>query len=284
MKRLTCIVLLFGSGVGLRAQQERGARLEPLTSDRPGFSDGVNVLPAGVLQLESGFSLSGQSDGFSVNRTFIGGSPQLRLGVGHRLEVRFGGDGFRHYSHGAGEESERAAGASDLSVGAKFRLVSERGLRPELALISMASLPVGDTRFTSSGVDPTLKLAWSKTLSESTAVSGNVVVSSLSDCGARFTQRAVSFQLSRGLWRNWGGFWEVYLVTPVDRGGDGASTFDTGVSHPLGRNAQFDVSVGQQIEPLARCWVLGAGLVMRHPAWVAARHRRAPPRDPASTV
>ena len=163
-------------------------------------------------------------------------------------------------------------------MGAKFRLVSERGLRPELALISMASLPVGDARFTSSGVDPTLKLAWSKTLGESTAASGNVVVSSVSDSGARFTQRAVSFQLSRGLWRNWGGFWEAYLVSPVDRGGDGAWTFDTGVSHPLGRNAQFDVSVGQQVVPLARCWFVGAGIVLRRPAWFARRRWIAAPR------
>lgn len=272
MKRLTCFVLLLGSGVGLRAQQERGATPEPLTSDRPGFSDGVNILPAGLFQLESGFSLSGQSDRNSVDRTFIAGTPTLRLGLGRRLELRFGGDGFRHYSHREGQDYEGAAGASDFSAGVKFALASEHGLRPALSLISVTSLPAGDARFTSSGVDPTLKLAWSKTLSESTAASGNVVVSSLTDSGARFTQRAVSFQLSRGLWRNWGGFWEAYLVTPVDRGGDGAWTFDTGVSHPLGRNAQFDVSVGQQIVPLARCWFVGAGLVVRHPAWFAGRH------------
>src|SRR5262249_36863696 len=150
--------------------------------------------------------------------------------------------------------------------------VSERGLRPELALISMTSLPAGAASLTSSGVDPTLKLAWGKTLGESAAVSGNIVVSSLSDAGARFTQRAVSLQLSRGLWRRWGGYCEAYLVTPASHGGRGAWTFDGGVSHALGRNAQFDVSVGQQIVPFARCWFVGAGLVVRHPNRLA-RHR-----------
>lgn len=271
MIRLAWFVLLLGSGLGLRAQQERGTTLEPLTSDRPGFSDGVNILPVGMVQLESGFSLSGQTDGFSVDRTFVGGSPLLRLGIGHRTEFRFGGDGFRLYSHRGADARERAGGASDFSVGAKFGLVSERGLRPEIALISLTSLPAGDSRFTSSGIDPTLKLAWSKSLSETTTVAGNVSASSLSDSGGRFAQRAVSFQLSRGVWRKWGGFWEAYLVTPVARGGDRVWTFDTGVSHPLGRGAQFDFSVGQQIVPLARSWFAGAGLVVRYPAWFSGR-------------
>jgi hypothetical protein len=263
MKRLAWFVLLLGSGPGLSAQQERGATLEPLTSDRPGYSDGVNVLSAGVLQLESGFSLSGRTEGISVSQTLIGGSPLLRLGIGHRTELRFGGDGFRLYSRRAGDARERVGGTSDLSVGAKVGLVSEKGLRPALTLIPVVSLPAGHRSFTSAGVDPTVKLAWSKTLGESTAAAGNVVVSSLSDSGGRFTQRAVSFQLSRGVWRRWGGFGEAYLVAPVARGGDRVWTFDTGLSYLIGRNAQFDVSVGQQVVPLARCWFVAAGIVVR---------------------
>ncbi|MBI5282212.1 MAG: transporter [Candidatus Solibacter usitatus] len=248
-----------------------GAILEPLTPDRPGFSDGVNILSAGVLQLESGFSLSGRTERILMDRTFIGGSPLLRLGIGHRTELRFGGDGFRLSSHRAAGARERAGGASDFSLGAKFGLVPEKGLRPAFTLIPVLSLPVGHRVFTSAGIDPTVKLAWSKTLGESAAAGGNVSVSSLSDSGGRFTQRAVSFQLSRGVWRNWGGFWEAYLVAPSVRGGDRVWTFDTGLSYPIGRNAQFDVSVGQQIVPLARCWFVAAGLVVRRPLWLAGR-------------
>jgi hypothetical protein len=108
MKKWVCLVLMSGWGVGLRGQEQHDATARALTSDRPGFSDGVNVLPAGLLQLESGFSFSGQSSGTSVDRTFIGGSPLLRMGVGHGAELRFGGDGFRSYSHRAGAERERA--------------------------------------------------------------------------------------------------------------------------------------------------------------------------------
>jgi outer membrane putative beta-barrel porin/alpha-amylase len=149
----------------------------------------------------------------------------------------------------------------------KFGLTAESRYRPELALISMTSTPSGDARFSSAGIDPTLKLAWSKSLNESTSVAGNVSISSLSDSGERFSQRAVSFQLSRGLWRKWGGFWEAYLVTPDARGGESVWTFDTGVSYALRRGVQLDVSVGQQIAPLARCWFAGAGIVVELPGW-----------------
>lgn len=271
MTRLGCFVLILGAEVGLRAQPEPSATAEPLTSDRPGYSDGVNVLPSGLFQLESGFSLSGQSDRNWADHTLIAGTPTLRLGVGHRLELRFGGDGFRLNSHREGNVYQRAMGVSAFAVGAKYALVPERGFRPALSLIAVTSLPAGDAPSTSSGVDPALKLAWSKTLSESTSASGNVVVSSLSASGGRYNQQAVSLQLSRNLWRDWGGFGEVYLVTPVDRGGSGAWTFDTGVSYALGRNAQFDISVGQQIVPLARCWFVAAGIVVRRPVWFAGR-------------
>jgi hypothetical protein len=270
--RLARVILLLGLAGGLRAQQVD----EPLAADRPGFSDGVNILPSGMLQLEGGLTLSGQSAGSTVDRTFIGGSPMLRFGIGHRLELRLGGDGFRRESHRGGEDCERAAGASDQSVGAKFGLLSEKGLRPGLTLISLFSLPVGNRLFSSGGVDPTVKLAWSKSLTEKTGASGNVVVSSLSDSSGRFTQRAVSFQLSRAVWGNWGGFGEAYLVAPLGRGGDKAWTFDGGVTHQVGRNVQFDVSAGQQIVPLARCWFISAGLVVRHRLWRGRREKSTP--------
>jgi hypothetical protein len=135
----------------------------------------------------------------------------------------------------------------------------------------MLSLPVGHQAFTSEGYDPTVKLAWSKSLGESASVAGNVSFSSLSDPAGRFVQGAVSYQVSRSLWRNWGGFWEAYLVTPIDRAHGRAWAFDSGVTYPIGRNVQFDVSAGQQLVPLTRTWFVAMGLVVRRPLWFPSR-------------
>jgi hypothetical protein len=239
---------------------------EPLVSDRPGFGDGTNILSPGTIQMESGWSLSNQSEGNVVERTFVAGSPLFRVGLGHRTELRVGGDGFLLYAHRVGDVLERVAGAADSSVGVKYALISEKGLRPALTLIPLVSLPSGHRFFTSGGFDPTVKLAWSKSLGENATLSGNVSVSSVSDLRGRLGQSAASFQLSREVWCEFSGFWESYLVTPVDRNGDRVWTFDSGLSHPIGRNAQFDISAGQQISPFARSWFLSAGLVVRYSA------------------
>ncbi|MCC6585852.1 MAG: transporter [Bryobacterales bacterium] len=256
------------------AKQEAGPAIaEPLVSDRPGYSDGVTILGRGILQLETGINLTSLSEESFTEHNFTGGSPTLRLGVGRGVELRFGGDGFRTYSrHGAGTDPvEQSIGASDFSAGAKMRLTRERGVVPELTFIPLVSLPVGHQSFTSSGLDPTLKLAWSKSLREGLSASGNVNVSSLSEDGDRYLQQAFSFQVGRGFGRRWAGFGEIYTVSPVATGGSSGWTFDGGVSYSITRDSQFDVSVGQQVIPMARCWFIAAGYVVRRAVWLPRR-------------
>ncbi len=245
---------------------------EPLVSDRPGFGDGANVLSAGVIQLESGVNVIGQSDGDVTDRSFEAGSPLLRIGLGHRTELRVGGDGFVLFAHRVGSVVERVAGSADYSVGVKYALFSEKGLRPALTFIPLMSLPAGHQFFNSGGYDPTGKLAWSKSLGTKAVLSGDASISSVSDPRGRFAQGAVSFQLSRELWGKVAGFWEAYLVTPVDRDHDRVWSFDTGLSRPIGRNAQVDVSAGQQLSPLIQSWYVSVGLVVRYSGWQTA-HR-----------
>jgi hypothetical protein len=239
---------------------------EPLESDRPGFADAASVLSAGTIQVESGLSVSSQSAGDAVARTFVAGSPLFRVGIGHRIELRVGGDGFTLYARRAGEALERAAGAADCSVGFKYALVTEEGWRPALTLEPSVSLPAGDRFFSSGGFDPTVGLAWTKSVGKNAALSGSLNISSLSDVRGRLAQSAVSLQFSHELGREFTGFWESYFVAPVDRNHDRVWTLDAGVSHPIGRNAQFDVSAGQQIAPLDRSWFVSVGFVIRYSA------------------
>jgi hypothetical protein len=245
---------------------------EPLVSDRPGFGDGTNVLSAGIIQLESGLNVISQTDANVADRSLEAGSPLLRVGLGHRTELRVGGDGFVLFAHRVGSVVERVAGSADYSVGVKYALFSEKGLRPALTLIPLVSLPAGHQLFNSGGHDPTVKLAWSKSLGTKNVLSGDASISSVSDPRGRLAQSAASFQLSRELWWKVVGYGEAYLVTPVDRDHDRVWSFDTGLSRPIGRNAQVDVSAGQQVSPLIQSWYVSVGLVVRYSAWQTA-HR-----------
>jgi hypothetical protein len=245
---------------------------EPLTTDRPGFSDGVTVLGLGVMQIESGFGWSGYTDGGSTGRVFTMGSPLLRVGVGHRTEVRVAGDGFRRHSVRSGVVRDRVGGMTDPSIGVKVRVAEETRQRPALSVISSASMPWGHSRFRSAGVDPTVKLAWSKKLEWGTTAGGNFNVAVPSDAGGRFLQRSLSMQLSHAARGKWGGFGEAYWVAQPARGRPGWWVVDAGLSRPVGHDAQFDFSVGQQVAPFQRSWFLAAGFVVRHHLWFGGLH------------
>ena len=233
---------------------------EPFSSDRPGFSDSVTVIARGVMQMESGFGWSGTSDG---ERTLTGGSPMLRLGVGHRTEIRIAGDGFRWLSQKSAGAKVRTGGVTDPSVGVKVRLVSERHRGPALSAILMLSLPLGHTRFKNSGVDPTIKLAWSRSLNHGITAGGNFNAATPTDGDGRYLQRSVSGQVSRAAWGKWSGFGEAYLVMQPVRRAATLWAVDAGWSRPVGKDAQFDVSMGQQCSVSGRGWFVSAGFVMR---------------------
>ncbi len=249
----------------------RGGFEEPLTTDRPGFSDGVMVMAPGVMQLESGVWVSGYSNGELRERVLTVGSPMLRLGVGHRTEIRLAGDGFRRRSMRSLDASDRVGGVADPSIGLKVSLLPEQRLRPALSVISSASLPLGHSRFRSAGVDPTFKLAWSKGLDRELTAVGNFNVAVPTDRGGRFLQRSLSIQLSRPAWGKWGGFGEAYLISQASRGATGVWAVDGGLSRPIGQDAQFDFSMGQQVALFQRSWFVSAGFVVRRQLWFGGR-------------
>jgi hypothetical protein len=252
--------------------EQRDEFEEPLTTDRPGFSDGVTVVALGVLQIETGFGISGYTEGGSRERTLTGGSPTLRLGIGHRTEIRVTGDGFRRHAVQNSDGQDQVGGFTDPSLGVKVRLAGEQRRRPALSLISSASLPWGHSRFRSAGVDPTCKLAWSKSLDGGITAGGNFNVAAPADAAGRFLQNAVSMQLSRDVWGRWGGFGEAYWISKPGRGQTGVWAVDAGLSRPVGRDAQFDISMGQQVAPFRRSWFVSAGFVVRRQLWFGGRH------------
>ncbi len=101
----------------------------------------------------------------------------MRVGIGNRFEFRFGGDGV-DASWGEGRRLTR--GAADTEEDAKIALSAERHYMSAFSLLPMISPPTGNHLFSSGGYDPTVKLAWSKTLLWKFDVGGNFNVSPLS--------------------------------------------------------------------------------------------------------
>lgn len=272
LSKASLALALLASGVALHAQTAAGnhhlaEEASPIEADRPGLGEGASVLKAGVLQVEGGFLLNGESEGASMSRGFGAGNPLIRLGIGRRTELRFGGDGYLMRTKRTGKRRELASGLSDLVVGAKFALAEEKGLRPALTLIPALSLPTKHERFTSGGHDPDLRLVWDKEIGGNFSMGGDFGFASVTDDGRRYREQSAGFELGRPVWREWEGFCEIYTASSTNPHEERTWTFDTGLSIPAGENSVFDVSVGQRVYPFARSWFVGAGFAVRMRAW-----------------
>lgn len=183
----------------------------------------------------------------------------MRIGLGHRAELRIGGDGFLAES----VESAHTTGLSDVEVGAKLRLLDADRVGFDLAILPMVSLPVGADGFSSGTVDPTVKITWARELPAGFGLTGNFNFAALSDDAGRFDQKAVSLSMGHDLFAGWGSYFEVYGFSRLERDGSSAVTVNGGVSHPVGSSMQFDIETGRGVTAAAPDWFFGFGFAVR---------------------
>lgn len=237
--------------------------LGELVTDRPDFTESTDVVGTGVAQLETGIAYEGDGEGSARTRGLTTPQALLRIGLSRHTELRLGADGFVSETAGVGAGAVRTSGGSDFELAVKFHLPTEKRLGIDLAIIPIVSLPIGSSAFTSGGVDPTVKIGMARGLPAGFDLSGNVNVSSLTEGDARFTQTAVSASFGHDLVKGWGGYWEVYGFSSVEKAGRPAWTFDTGVTHPVGPNRQVDMTVGYGLTDAAPNWFVSAGFSLR---------------------
>jgi len=236
------------------------SELGELVTDRPDITESSNVVGRGVWQIESGVGFERDGEGDAGERSLAAPMALARIGLSQRLELRIGADGYVSSQAVAGGVP-RSSGLSDLTLGVKYVLAEDaRGFG--VSVIPFVSVPSGSAAFSSGGYDPTIKLTWARDLPHGFGLSGNFNYSSVTE-GERFNQGEAMASLGHDLGGGWAGFWELYGATALERDGSAAWLVDTGITHPLGGNAQFDVSVGRGLNRAAPNWFLGIGFSMR---------------------
>ncbi len=252
------LLVLFMSGSAAFAQAVTRTDVPEIVTDRPDFTESSEVIPRGWLQFESGVSL----DADSAMRAVGAPAALLRIGLGHRAELRLGAEGFLSES----VRDLRHSGRSDMEVGAKFKVFDQATRGFDFALLPIVSLPTGAAGFSSGGVDPTLKLTWGRDLPSGFGLTGNVNVSSLSEDGSRFHQEAVSVSLGHDLAFGWGGYAELYGFTKMSAVDGAGVTVNGGVSRLIGRRVQVDIEAGRGLTSAAADWFVGFGFAVIGPS------------------
>ena len=231
-------MLLLCSPLGVLAQR---ADLPPISPDRPDFCNGADIVPPGMLQVESGVSYTAGSGDHGVGV----GELNLRVPLSRNVEVAVQLGSYMW----DGADSEAESGFSDGAVGCKIRLFdgfpTASGSSPRLALVMLTSLPTGSHAFRSPRMQPQMTLAADMDLSPDVSLSANVGVMNASEAGERYLAAYGGASLGFALGGAWSGFLELFAWQPGSAGGTTRYVVDSGLQLLLGNDISLDARVGR---------------------------------------
>lgn len=257
------------------AAKAADAPAEPaaISANRPGFGETADVVGRGVLQFESGIVFDSDRAADVETRTMSGPVSLVRVGLARRVEVQVASEGLFARSVDGPTGGGRISGRADLDLGLKAKIATEAEAGINVALLAAVNLPTGGAAFSSGSYDPTVKIAFAKSLPAGLSVGGNVQVASTTVDSDRVLQQALSAAAARGFGRGWSLFGEVYRVTAAPDG-PATTSVDAGVSRIVGTNLQLDVSVGRGISRAATDWFVAFGFAVRRPGMFGGPRER----------
>jgi hypothetical protein len=233
----------------LAAQEQGGDRgwsglEDPISPDRPDFTNGTVTLPRGHVQVEGGATRSRAGDDKETDL----GELEVRIGMGERWELELSPGSHVRVDSPGGDVS----GYEDPGVGIKLRLTGEMENRPRwrpaVAVLLGTSLPVGSHDLTADVWVPGATLAFDWDLTPVFSLSANVGGSRESDGAERFDQLSASLSAGFGLTDRLGGYFEVYALSQEEPGGSSTRYVDTGLSYLVLHDLSVDARIGYGLD------------------------------------
>ncbi|MBM3458947.1 MAG: transporter [Armatimonadetes bacterium] len=250
-----CLLLLATTGPAAAGQgTEPPARPDvppTIVTDRPDFTESSLAIPRGMLQIESGFTYTANSDGtrlFNIPETLF------RWGIGGKTEIRLAPADFL-----IGRNGKTRRGFGDTYLGFKRELGSLGGF--DLALMPAVTLPTSSRGFGSGSIDPEIVLTWARDLKSAWSVGGILGMAWPREPGNRNTTFFPTISFSRSLGGRLGWFFE-YAGT-FSESGDDVHLLHHGYTYLLNNNSQLDLHGGFGISRAAPDFFIGAGYSVR---------------------
>jgi hypothetical protein len=252
------------------------APVEPLegtlVTDRPDFTESTDAIATGHAQLEIGYTFTLDRDGETRARTHTAPEFLLRLGVLHKLELRLGWEGYG-WSETSGIEQTRAGrsvrrnrwdqGASDLSVGVKYKFAEQEGTSPHMGVIAGLTVPSGSDGSSGGDVEPEVVFLWAFDVDDRWSIAGNAGIAIPRGEGNRFTQGKASLSLACSVSDRVGLYTEYFGLYPSSEHEDAAHSVNGGVTYLVSDNFQLDARVGAGLNEEADDFFAGVGFAYR---------------------
>jgi hypothetical protein len=264
-------VLLAAASGGCAALRGRAVApaLPEMATDRPDFTESASVVPAGHVQIETGYTFTRDGDGPETRREHGYPEALVRIGVTNRVEARVGQSFLTARWREGGARWSSRTGAEDLYLGAKVHLTGERGNRPAMVLIAQATVPTGNAGFGAGRLLPGLNwiYAWDLVpdrVSLSASTQGNLAVDA---ADARYLELTQSASVGYTLSGRVGAYTEWFASFPTTGGHAGVSAahaLDGGFTVKLAPAVQFDVRLGVGLTGAADGFFAGSGIAFRY--------------------
>jgi hypothetical protein len=251
--RIGVAALLRGLGLAFTLSSIAHAQdSTPIVTDRPDVTEAAIVVPRLSVQVENGLTWAVQDHQHAVSGT----ETLLRVGIGQRLELRLGvPDYFLNLSAGRHPD-----GFNDLSLGLKQQLGPVPG-NIQLSIIAATSLPTGTGVISTHGVDPFLKVPWSKELQLGWSIGGMQSIFWTTANGRRNPTGETTVYVEKEVTEPWALFLEYAGdFASLDRA---RQLLHIGTTYRVGHRNQVDAHVGFGLSAAAPTHFVAAGYSFR---------------------
>jgi len=246
--------LLFTAGAAFAQEAS-----DPISPERPGFTNGTDTVAPGRYQFETGYA-------FTYTRGdrehALGDSGQLRFPLRSNVEVRAG---LPTYFWERGD-APRTDGFGDASVSVKYRFLDaddHRRAAPSLALIAGLELPTGKRGFREDDYSPSAALEAQWQFTQKYGLSANAVYNGIRQNGVRYDEYAGALCLNIALSPAVGTYAELFRVSDTGMGDIHQNFFDTGLTYCIGANTALDINGGVGVFGTRDTWFVGGGIARR---------------------
>lgn len=230
----------------------------PVVPDRPDFTDGAQLVPRRVVQVESGQTWA--RDGATM-RTQVG-EVMLRTGLATHAELRVSLNSYAREDDGA----HVVRGVEDPAIGVKVvapRAASPGPLVPTIAVVAGTSLPVGARAFRATHAIPEAALVAEWTIGDAMGLATNVRWTRNEAASGLVDALAASASFGASLSDRVGAYAELYAERERRGGAPRRDVVNAGLSVLLSDDLQLDARAGTRLGSGLRDRFLGLGLSRR---------------------
>ena len=228
---------------------------DAVTPDRPGFTNGSDVVPKGRIQVEGGVTRNVYSATSGQGHVTDAPAVLLRTGLNDKTELRIT---LPDYFWPSGPSR---SGFGDGAVGLRYKFYQSKDGNTKFAFTPSLSVPLKTAVTTSGHVDPIFLLSGQTTSGARWGISSNLILSYPTVSGGRLANYTATAQVTYALSGPFAVFGDVYdnavsgsLPSPIA---------DAGFTYRVAPNAQLDIETGRGLGGMAPTQFYGGGVAVR---------------------